>query len=368
MSERTGTIRPHLLAAGLALGLSFGAPAAYASDPLPSDAIAPPANVNIALLYNYFTDAGAIGSPGNGGTYSQNTHISTDIVVARYIRTFNVAGLLSGFDVYDEYYGFVGPQRAGIGDIPSAAPSFGLPSYGSGYGSLSAQSGFGQPNIGVFTFPIDNAATGTYLVLHPWIAPPISSFNKNYYLNPAQNTWTYEMEAGLYKTLIGTPSTRNLAISLWGEAYLFSPNHDSAYVTPAVYANSIPPIYAFAHAFVDPLIPDSNPLQSSTVTPASFHEEPSEEVRVYLPYEFYPATDAVIAPGLYQSFGGKQYYTLSNGVKVDTGDRTNETQLRLVASSFISPTINITLEGEYDVANRGGPLERAMVLRVAKFF
>ena len=49
------------------------------------------------------------------------------------------------------------------------------------------------------------------------------------------------MEVGLYKTLIGTPTTRNLAISLWGEAYLFSPNHDSAYVTPTVFANNIPP-------------------------------------------------------------------------------------------------------------------------------
>jgi hypothetical protein len=360
------TIRPHLLTASLALGLGFGAPAAYASDPLPSDAIAPPANVNIALFYNYFTDAGAFGSADNGGTYSQNTHISTDIVVARYIRTFNVAGLLSGVDVYEEYYGFVGNQRVGVGNIPSAAPGL-LPSYGSGYGSFSAQSGLGQPNIGVFTFPINNAATGTYLVLHPWIAPPISSFNKNYALNPAQNTWTYEMEVGLYKTLIGTPTTRNLSISLWGEAYLFSPNHNSAYVTPTVYANSIPPIYSFAHA-LNPLVPASNPLAPSTVTPASFHEEPSEEVRVYLPFEFYPATDAVIAPGLFQSFGGKQYYTLSNGVKVDSGNRTNETQLRLVASSFVSPTINVTLEGEYDVANRGGPLERAVVLRLAKFF
>ena len=51
------------------------------------------------------------------------------------------------------------------------------------------------------------------------------------------------MEVGLYKTLIGTPTTRNLAISLWGEAYLFSPNHNSADVTPAVYANSIPAAY-----------------------------------------------------------------------------------------------------------------------------
>ena len=117
MAKRPITSQPHLLTAWLALGLSFGAPAAYASDPLPGDAIAPPANVNIALFYNYFTDAGSFGSADGGGTTSANTHISTDIVVARYIRTFNVEGLLSGVDVYDDYYGFVGSQRVGVGNI-----------------------------------------------------------------------------------------------------------------------------------------------------------------------------------------------------------------------------------------------------------
>jgi hypothetical protein len=352
----TRNTRAHLLTASLALGLSFSTTAAYASDPLPSDAIAPPANVNIALFYNYFTDAGAFGSADSGSTYSHDTHISTDVSVARYIRTFNVAGLLSGVDVYEEYYGFVGNQRVGTGSIPAGA----LGNLGPGYGSFSAQSGFGQPNIGVFTFPIDNAATGTYLLLHPWIAPPISSFNKNYALNPAQNTWTFEMEVGFYKTLIGAPTARNLAISLWGEAYFFTPNHDSAYVTPTVFANNISPLASFFGVH--------NPVQGSSAFPASFHEQPSGELRAYLPYEFYPATDAVIAPGVFQSFGGKQYYTLGNGENVDTGNRTNETQLRLVASSFVSPTINVTLMGEYDVANRGGPLQRAVVFRLAKFF
>ncbi|HVE22021.1 MAG TPA: hypothetical protein VNC39_08590 [Acidocella sp.] len=354
MSAKASTIRP--LVAWLALGLSFGATASHASDPLPSDTIAPPADVNIALFYNEFTNAGAFGSAGGGGTVSRNTHISTNILVGRYIRTFDVAGLLSGVDVFEEYVSFIGSQHVGIGNIPAGA----LGSLGPGYGALSAQSGFGQSNIGIFTFPVDDAATGTYLVFHPWIAPPISSFNRNAALNPAQDGWTYEMEAGLYKTLIGAPTARNLAISLWGEAYLFSPNHDSADVSPTIFADNIPPLASFLGV--------RNPVQASSALPASFHEQPSEELRVYLPYEFYPATAAVIAPGLFQSFGGKQTYTLSNGVTVDSGNRTNETQLRLVASSFVSPTVNVTLVGEYDVANHGGPLQRALLLRVAKFF
>jgi Putative MetA-pathway of phenol degradation len=366
MSKRARTSRPRLLTSLLSCGLSLGATAAYASDPLPGDAIAPPVNVNIGLFYNAFTDAGDVGSP-HGGSDSQDTHISTDVSVARYIRTFDVAGLLSGVDVFEEYTIFLGGQRASAGYLPSAAPGL-LPPIGRAYASLSTQGGFGQPNIGVFTFPINDPATGTYLVLHPWIAPPISSFNKDYYLNPAQNTWTYEMEVGFRKTLIGTPTTRNLTIELWGEAYLFSPNNDSAYNTPAIYADNLSPLYASAHEFVNQAIPGSNPIRSPSSTPASFHEEPSEEFRVYLPYEFYPATDAVIAPGLFQSFGGKQYYNVSGAGKVDTLNRTNETQLRLVLSSFVTPTLNVNLVGEYDVANRGGPLQRVVLLRLAKFF
>ncbi|HEY1856424.1 transporter [Acidocella sp.] len=371
MSKRARTIRPHLLTSLLSLGLSLGATAAYASDPIPGDAIAPPVNVNIGLFYNEFTDAGAVGSPNNG-TNGQDTHLSTDVAVARYIRTFDVGGLLSGVDVFEEYFSYLGSQHAGVGNLPSAAPGL-LPPIGPAYASLSTQGGFAQPNIGIFTFPINDPATGTYLVLHPWIAPPISSFNKDYYLNPAQNTWTYEMEVGFRKTLIGTPTTRNLTIELWGEAYLFSPNNDSAAISPAVFADSLPPSYALAHDFINPAIPGSNPVSPEESQPASFHEEPSEEMRVYLPYEFYPATDAVIAPGLFQSFGGKQYYVLRNGAKVNPGftsddTSTNETQLRLVASSFVTPTLNVALVGEYDVANRGGPLQRAVLLRLAKFF
>ena len=358
MSEGTRTTRSRLVTSLLSLGLSLGATAAYASDPLPGDAIAPPVNVNIAFFYNEFTDAGDVGS-AHGGSDSQDTHISTDVSVARYIRTFDVAGLLSGFDVYEEYYAYLGGQRASVGSLPSGLPGV-LPPIGPAYASLSTQGGFSQPNIGVFTFPINDPATGTYLVLHPWIAPPISSFNKDYYLNPAQNTWTYEMEVGFRKTLIGTPTTRNLAIELWGEAYLFGPNNDSAAISPAVYADSLAPGYG--------TIGVSNPVSPRQSQPASFHEEPSEELRVYLPYVFYPATAAFIAPGLYQSFGGKQYYVLRNGEKTDTGDSTNETQLRLVAGSFVTPTTQIELVGEYDVADRGGPLQRAVLLRVVKFF
>jgi len=355
MSLRGSFLRACLFTSALLLGAGH---AALASDPLPGDSIAPPVNVNIGLLYNEYSDAGSFGAI-RGDNVTKNTRISNDIIVGRYIRTFDIGSLEAGVQVYVPFVQFLGTQELGINNIP--APEAGLPAFGSGKANLSNTSGFAQPNLGVFAFPVNDPVTGTYVVLAPWISPPISSFNKNSVLNPAQNTFVYEMEIGVRKILFGTPKTANLAVELWGEAYGYADNSHSAAVSPEVSANSIPPIYSFFGI--------KNPLQNQSVAAATFHEQPSGEFRVYVPYEFYPATGAFFAPGFYQSFGGKQTYTLkANGAKVDSGNRTDESQLRFILSSFISPTTQVIFAGYYDVASHGQPLNRTFLIRVAKFF
>ena len=117
MSHRGTYRRAVLFGAALPLAALLGSQAALASDSLPGDGIAPPANVNIGMLYNIFTDAGAMGNI-RGHSYSRNTHISMDIVVARYIRTFDINGILSGVQFYVPYVGFLGGQEAGISNSP----------------------------------------------------------------------------------------------------------------------------------------------------------------------------------------------------------------------------------------------------------
>jgi Putative MetA-pathway of phenol degradation len=365
MSNRRRQLRTGLFSVLLPLATTLGGHATFASDPLPGDSVAPPPNINIGIFYNEFNTAGEVGAV-HGDSDSKNTHISTNILVGRYIRTFDVGGFLSGVQVYVPYATFLGGQEAGVANIPSVAPGL-LPAFGPGSANLSHESGFGQPNFGAFSFLVNKPETGTYFVVGPWISPPVSSFNKNANLNPAQNVWVYEAEAGLRTVLIGTPATRNLSIEIWGEAYLFGSNDNSALTTPEVSANNIPPIFSFEH-MLDPLIPAANPLQAAAATPASFHEQPSEEFRIYLPYEFLPHMHAFITPGFFQSFGGKQTYTLRDDETVDSGNRTNETQLRLVASTFLSPTSQVMVVGDYDVAAHGDPLNRTVELRLLKFF
>jgi len=370
VSNRGKQLRACLFSAILPIAAGWGHAALAQSDPFPGDGIAPPVNVNIGLYYNEFSDAGTFGAV-HGSNYSHDTHISTDINVARYIRTFDIDGFLSGVQIYEPYVAFIGSQQLGVSNIAGPdVPALGgqLPSYGAGRANLSHNSGFGQPNMGIFSYLIDNPDSGTYGVVAPWISPPISGFNKDANLNPAQNVWTYELELGFRAVLFGTPTTPNLAVELWSESYLYGDNNNSALVEPEVTANNIPAIYGLYHQLSGGAIPDSNPLQAASITGARFHEQPTQEFHFYLPYEFNTYTRAFIAPGFFQSFGGKQTYKLANGAKIDSGNRTNETQLRLVAATFVSPTTQVMLIGDYDVEAHGQPLDRTLELRIAKFF
>jgi hypothetical protein len=328
---------------GAIAGLCLGGQAARASDPLTGETIAPPPNLNIFFYYNAFANAGAIGTP-HDGTYGQNTRVNADIQALRYIRSFELGGMIAGVQMYDAYSNFIGPQEAGI---------LAVGPFGPGRAKLDHTNGFSQPSFGAFIFPYADAQKGNYLVTGVWLSPPIGDYNKNATLNYSRHLWTFEGEAGGRATLLGTPTDQNVALELWGEIYGYGNNNDSAYVTPAVYANSM--------LGAGPLVPANS-------TPATLHEQPTGELRAYLPYQFYPPTRAVIAPGFYQSFGGKQVYTLDNGEKLDSGLRTNESQLRLMLVTYLSPHWQATLDGEYDIASHGGLLQRNIELRLIAAF
>ena len=351
-------IRPRgWLAVAFALSLAV-APPARASDPLPGDLITPPVNINIMLFYNEFSDAGQYGAV-RGDTTKNETHLSDDVLVGRYIRTFDVAGFNAGVQAYIPFVTFIGGQRVGIGNIPAPLP--GLPAVGPGHANLTSNTGFDQPNFSAFFYPIDDPATGTYAVISPWISPPVSSFSKEDALNPGtQNVWTYELEDGVRTTLLGSAKAQNLSIEVWDTVYFFGNNSNSALVEPEVSADNIPAFYtAFGVR---------NPLRSTSATPATYREQPSNELRIYLPYTFAPAMGAFIAPGFYQSFGGKATYKINGLGVVDSGARTDETQVRLIASTFLSHSLAVMIAGYFDVAAHGGPLNRTVLVRLGVFF
>ncbi len=297
--------------------------AALASDPLPGDAVAPPANVNIVLYYNIFTDAGKI-EPVRGDGYGHGTHVSLNIEALRYIRTFDIGGMLSGVQVVQPYTAFVGTQTLGIRGV--------------GRYPLSHSDGFTQPSLGAFIFPICNPATAANLVAGFWFAPPTGRYDQYDNISLTQNLWIGELETGGHVTLLGDAAGRNVALEVWGEGYFFASNGNATLAG------------------------------LGGTAPARLSEQPSGEIRLYLPVQLYGPSRALVVPGFFQSFGGKQVYTLGSGAKLDAGTRTQESQLRFVLSSYLSPHWQILLDSQYDLAAHGAALNRQLELRVAAIF
>jgi hypothetical protein len=325
---RRGRTR-NLLVAALLAASALAPRMALASDPLPGDATGLPPNTNIFLYYNIFTNSGVV-EPPHGDGYDKDTRIAVNIQALRYIRTFNVDGMTAGVQAVQPYAIFMGNQVRGL----AVAPPDGAP----GRISLTHSDGFLQPSFGAFIFPVARPATGTYVVGGFWFSPPIGQYNTAANLTITQNLWYGELEVGGRTLLLGTPETQSLAVELWGEGYIYGSNNDATLAG------------------------------IGGTGPARLSQQPTAELRVYFPYQFYPATRAAFIPGLYQSFGGKQYYTLPNGSRLDAGVRTQQTQLRFMLSSFLSPHWQVLLNGQWDVAAQGGPLSRELELRVAAAF
>jgi len=310
MSHRGKFLRAGLFGAIMAFSAGF-AGKALASDPLPGDAIGLPPDVNIGLVYNQYQDTGTF-SPAHGSNIP-DSHLANDVTVLRYVRTFGIDGYTVGAQVVFPYVAFLGGTKVG-GE------------------HLSTNSGFAQPLLGVFAFPVNDDADGRSVAVGGWIFPAVSSFNKNDAINASDNLTTYEAEAGFHQILFGDPKGSNLALEAWDEAYFYSNN--------------------------------TNYGPSET-----YREQPTDEVRVYLPYIVNPKIGLFVAPGYFQSFGGKQTVAIQGTpIIADTGNRTNISELRFAAGMFLSPTLQVMGIGEYDVAGHGGFLDRSIQIRIAKFF
>jgi hypothetical protein len=314
MSQKGRFLRGCLFGAVLCLGAGF-AGQAMASDPLAGDAIGLPPDINIGLLYNVFVGSGTF-APVRGPDISDHSKLSLDVTVLRYVRTFGVDGYTLGAQVVVPINAFLTPAKVGGATLPT-------------------NSGFQQPLLGVFAFPINDDAHGESVAIGGWVFPAISSYNKNYLVNPSNNLTTYEADIGFHQILFGDPKGSNLALEGWDNAYFYSNNTNA----------------------------EAGGLA------ATYREQPTDEVRVYFNYVVNPADGLFVSPGFFQSFGGKQTEALhAVPVVADTGNRTDISELRFAAGMFLSPTLQIMGVGEYDVAGHGGFLTRSFQIRLAKFF
>lgn len=287
------------LVAGAALGLGVAITSmttpARAGGPLPYDGPAPPPNVSVAFLYNQFSSASSFYTPN--GTKVGNTHIQTDVPILRFAHTFSpIDGMVWGLQVIEPYVGFLGNQQVG-GQ------------------SLSHQSGFAEPLLSGFIYPINNPSQDEALVLTYFLSPPTGSYNGSIALNASTDNWVNNIEVGYTHKIFGKAKGKRLDLEVWADGYFYSDN---------------------------------------TSSPVHIHTDPAAQFIVYAPYYFYPKTDAYVGLSFEKTFGGKESAILPNGFSVDTGNRNNFTRIGVVAGSFLSPTVFAQAQLATDVQARGG--------------
>lgn len=290
-------------AAGLVAGAAFGVGLAMTSmtmparagGPLPYDGPAPPPNVSVAFLYNQFASASSFYT--SNGTKLGNTRIQTDVPIVRFAHTFSpIDGMTWGLQVIEPYVGFLGDQKVGGG-------------------SLSHQSGFAEPQLSAFIYPISHPAQDEALVLAYFLSPPTGSYNRSIALNASTDNWVNNFEIGYTHKIFGQAKGKRLDLEVWADAYFYSDNTASA---------------------------------------AHIHTQPATQFIVYAPYYFYPKTDAYVGLSFEKTLGGKETVVEPNGFTIDTGNRNNFTRLGVIAGSFLSPTVFAQAQLATDVQARGG--------------
>lgn len=282
-------------ACGAALAVAAMTMLAHAGGPLPYDGPVPPANVSAVYIYNIFSSASNFYT--QNGTRVGNTRIQTDVPVMRAVHTFSpVDGMVWGVEAIAPYVDFLGNQQIGGG-------------------SLSHQSGFAEPQLAGFIYPVNRPKQDEALVLVYFLSPPSGSYNPGYALNASTNNWVNNFEVGYTRKVFGKAGGKRLDIEVWADGYFYSAN---------------------------------------TARPTRIHTDPAAQFIVYTPYYFYPPKDSYVGLSFEKTFGGAVSAIVPGGGTIDTGSRNNFTRIGVIAGSFLSSTVFAEAELATDVQARGG--------------
>lgn len=321
MNVRTNASRNY---AAILLGFILSIATANAAGPLPYDGQTPPANVNVAFVYNQFASASSYFT--TDGTKINNTRIRTDVPILRLVHTFKpIPGVgLLGVQVIAPYVMYLGSQEKG----------------GT---ALSHGNGFAEPQLSVFLKMFTDPRIDQTLTLAYFLSPPVGTHEPGHVLNPGSNAWVNNIEIGYTHLLFGHPGHRRLDIQLWADGYFYGDNNDYLIQTRA------------------------------GALPARLRTQPAGQIIVYLPYIVDPATAGYVGLSFEQTFGGKQTLTsdarLLQGRVFDTGTRNNFTRLGLIAGSFIAPTVFMQGEIATDLRARGGVADNVFAeIQIGTFF
>ncbi|MDH4574062.1 transporter [Salinicola acroporae] len=272
--------------------------AAQAIDVDVGDYVPAPAGTTIGMLYYQHAERDRL--------YSQGRQVVDD---PRLVSDVGIARLAH----YD--------TMGGVTVAPQILVPFGRLDAGRDTAALGHTSGVGDIILATPFWPINDAASRTYLGIAPYLYLPTGSYERDLALNLGENRWKLDLQVGFVKGL-----SDNWFVDLTGDV-MFHGNNDD---------------YGSAGA--------------------TLRQEPLYQGQAYLRYQFTPGSNAFV--GLSQTWGGE---TRVDGV--DRDDEPRQRKFSVGGSHFIGPTTQLLVAFGRDLQVENGFRENARVnLRLLQLF
>ncbi|WP_415266441.1 transporter [Acidovorax sacchari] len=201
----------------------------------------------------------------------------------------------------------------GFAFAPQILLPFGRLDAGRDTAALGRTSGVGDIILAAPFWPVNDAASRTYLGIAPYLYLPTGSHDRNRALNLGENRWKFDLQAGFVKGL-----TDRWYVDLTGDVMFHGKNDD--------YGG----------------------------TGVTLRQKPLYQGQAYLRYQFTPGAN--IFAGLSQTWGGE---TRVGGV--DSGDAPRQRKASIGGSWFIRPTTQLLVSFGRDLHVDNGFRENARV-------
>lgn len=264
--------------------------AAQAIDVDVGDYVPAPAGTTAGLLYYQHAERDRLYAQGRQAV--SDPRLVSDIGIARLV-----------------YYTTVG----GLALAPQILVPFGRLDAGRNTAALGQTSGVGDIILAVPFWPINDAASRTYLGITPYLYLPTGSYDRNRALNLGENRWKFDLQAGFVKGL-----TDRWFVDLTGDVMFHGKNDD--------YGG----------------------------TGATLRQKPLYQGQAALRYQFTPGANVFV--GLSQTWGGE---TRVGGV--DRNDESRQRKASIGGSWFIRPTTQLLMAFGRDLHVENGFKENARI-------
>ncbi|ALU88016.1 quinohemoprotein alcohol dehydrogenase protein [Herbaspirillum rubrisubalbicans M1] len=272
--------------------------AAQAIDVDIGDFVPAPAGTTVGLLYYQHVERTSLYAQGQKA--ATDPKLDSDIGIARLVHYTTIGGLAFA---------------------PQVMVPFGREDAGRDTAALGQTSGVGDIILAAPFWPVNDAASRTYLGIAPYLYLPTGSYDHNRALNLGENRWKFDLQVGFVKGL-----TDKWYLELTGDGMVYGKNGD--------YGSS----------------------------GATQRQKPLFQGQSYLRYQFTPAANVFVS--LSQTWGGE---TRINGV--DSNDEARERKASIGGSWFILPKTQLLMALGRDLSVENGFKENARInLRLLHVF